>query len=319
MNFELTFEDKESLIEIPGERKHKADADTFNEIKEKHNALVPEVLLKNGYEGTAQDLKNEIDNINFDGVKVYDTLAAAQAVSPTPADYTGFSVNPNTDPNNAGQYYYLASEQDGVKFYRDFALTQSDIVIDLSPNLAKDSYLIYDEFIASNGQKFAGAGWVMLKIPVTNNQDYTFGNFNIDSAGYSAFYNDSDQLVQYAGSHTNATLPKTVNASSVNAKWLYIDIARPSNSEVDYNRVIVNEGNTLIDYVEPIDYIESIGGNKVKSGGIEDGTDASLGALTVQALTLDIPQGAGTPPPQVEIGDAWIDTSNDNAIKVRIV
>ena len=275
-------------------------------------------LDKDGYTGTAQDLKDNIDSINFNGVKVYDTLAEAQAVTPTPLDYNGFSVDPLTDPTNAGQYYYLASEPNGTKFYRDFALTQSDIVLDLSPNLAKSVYLVYDEFIASNGQKFAGAGWVMLKIPVTNNQAYTFGNFTIDSAGYSAFYNDADNLVQNNPNHTNATLPRTVSATSVNAKWLYIVIARPSNDEIDWSRTIVNEGSTLIEYVEPIDYIESIGGYSVKAGGIEDGTDASLGALTVQALTLDIPQGSGTPPVQVETGDAWIDTSDNNAIKVKL-
>lgn len=262
--------------------------------------------------------KTELDSINFDGVKVYETLADAQAVTPIPSDFTGFKVDPLTDPSNAGEYYYLASETNGTKFYRPFSLSVDDIVLELSPNLAKDSYLVYDEFVASNGQKFAGAGWVMLKIPVTNNQDYTFGNFTIDSAGYSAFYNDADNLVQNNGSHTNATLPKTVSATSINATWLYIVIARPTNSEVDWNRTIVNEGSTLIDYVEPIDYIESIGGNRVKAGGIEDGTDASLGALIVQALTLDIPQGAGTFPVQVQIGDAWIDTSDNNGIKVRL-
>lgn len=82
---------------------------------------------KGGYPGTTQDLKNEFDSINFEGVKVWDTLSEAQAVTPTPADYTGFSVNPNTDPENAGQYYYLASEQDGTKFYRDFISKTDDL------------------------------------------------------------------------------------------------------------------------------------------------------------------------------------------------
>ena len=279
------------------------------------NDLAGDKLDRSTYTGNAQDLADAIQ-VASNGVRPFTSIADANTYysANVPTEDVLFIV---TEGNDKGEYTRLsATNTNSTK--RPLPFNSSDVVLDLSPNLAKDAYLVYDEFIASNGQKFAGAGWVMLKIPVTNNQDYTFGNFTIDSVGYSAFYNDADALVQNNGNHTNATLPKTVSATSVNATWLYIDIARPSNSPTDYNRSIVNEGATLIDYVEPIDYIESIGGNSVKAGGIEDGTDASLGALTVLALTLDIPQGAGSPPVQVEIGDAWIDTSNNNSIQVKL-
>lgn len=125
--------------------------------------------------GLVDQALESIENINFEGVKVYETLAEAQAVSPTPADYTGFSVDPNTDPNNAGQYYYLASEQDGTKFYRPFPLNVNDITYSskrVSKNLFDKTQVLENSRLNnSTGQPFTSTGWkAITNVEIDNDQ-----------------------------------------------------------------------------------------------------------------------------------------------------
>lgn len=88
------------------------DGDTFGNQLEVMNALLSVIWSgnienktdKGGYEGTSQDLKNEIDSIVFEGAKTYQTLADLQAVNPVPDNGTAAKVVNDNNPDNNGFY-----------------------------------------------------------------------------------------------------------------------------------------------------------------------------------------------------------------------
>lgn len=77
---------------------------------------------KGGYLGTAQDLKNDIDAVQFEGAKTYQTLAELQAVNPVPA--TGTASKVSNDPTQSNNGYYSVSAGAWVK---DLDLYENEI------------------------------------------------------------------------------------------------------------------------------------------------------------------------------------------------
>lgn len=78
------------------------------------------------------ELACQVQGIQDGGGQTFDTLADAEAVDPKPADFTPFQVSETGDPDNAGYWYYLASEPNGVKFNRPY--------IDTGEFILKDGY-----------------------------------------------------------------------------------------------------------------------------------------------------------------------------------
>lgn len=221
------------------------------------------------------------------------------------------------------------------KYFDDNAVQESGFGLVPGSNLFDPAAIISDQFISSTGAIVAGTGWQMIKIPVEAGKSYTFGRINISSGGYSAYYQaNGTTMVALNGSFTAASLPKTYLAPA-GAAFLYIDIKRPADAVDVYAEGTVNEGTSLLTPYEPYgDLIETINGYRIAGtggggGGGELPTDPTFnsvtastgdfGSLNVQALTVELPQGAGSPPAGVEVNDAWIDTSAANVIKVRTV
>ena len=68
---------------------------------------------KGGYAGSTQDLKNEMDAKQFEGLTTYQTLADLQAVSPLPSDGTPAKVA--NDPTSTNNGYYSVVSATWVK------------------------------------------------------------------------------------------------------------------------------------------------------------------------------------------------------------
>lgn len=243
-----------------------------------------------------------------------------------------------------------------LKYFNLNAIRETDLTIDPSSNLAKTSLIVSDFFIDSSGVFGAGSGWKVIAIPVVAGQVLTFGNFTIDTGGYSSFYSAvGGSMLQFNGSYTSGALPKTVTAPS-GATILYIDLARPTNIPANYEFATVNLGTDLLPYENPAGVIIAIkgipigGGSSnvtkfsdltdvptytgnagkvliindyedavIASGGfVKENSDAVLNSLEVQVLRVNRPVGAGIIPIGVAIGDEWVDSSAGGVVKVRL-
>lgn len=234
------------------------------------------------------------------------------------------------------------------RFYDSITLRLQDLTLIVSPNLAKIQNIREGLYIGSSGQKALGAGWRSYRIDVEGFSFITFGRFSIAVGGYSSFWNDSEidgaagsvGMIQYNGAFTDTSLPVTL-AVPPTAKWLIMAAKRPANSDADSEFITINEGDELIEYVSPNDKIVAIrgydleggssnvskfsdlidvppyDGNALKSLRINSAEDG-LEAFDIETRIFDLPEGEAVPPPEVLVGDAWIDTTNDT-IKVRRV
>lgn len=210
---------------------------------------------------------------------------------------------------------------------------KSDFVIKASVNLAKKNLIESGKYINNAGTVTNAIGWKMIKIPIAASGAYTFGGFQITTGGYWAVWNDANVKLQN-GSFSSGLLPLTITAAT-GAKWLLITIARPDDIDDKHKNLVVCQGSSLIDYVDPKDTITGIGdyllaGSGSNTGGTvqlpeniaEQGSDATFAKLTVDsieasAIIINLPTGAGSPPMGVESNQAWIDTSAGNVIKVK--
>jgi len=160
-------------------------------------------------------------------------------------------------------------------------------------------------------------------------------------------------LLLYNGDHTGTT-PKTVTAPAGSA-WLILDAKRPADPDSNSVQITINRGGTLIDYVSPNDTLKSIKGADIPTVGssnvtkfsdltdvppylgnagkalkvkptedglqaftpVEQGGNVSFSTLYASSLQIDLPEGAGSPPAGVLVGDMWLDTTTGN-IKVRM-
>ena len=217
-----------------------------------------------------------------------------------------------------------SSIQDSMIASKDI-FTGADLTIVASSNLAKPEYLLNDVYVNNSGSLTNAAGWKTYRIPVSPNTQYTFGGFSIDTAGYSSFLASDNSVLQYNGSYTTGTLPKTYT-SPAGTSFLHVTVARPINVPADYAQAIINVGATLLPYENPRDTVTAIGG-KALAGSVDPAGYARLGfnanfagltadTLTVGALMANLPSGA-TVPAGVEVNQAWINTA-DSTIRVRL-
>lgn len=193
--------------------------------------------------------------------------------------------------------------------------------IEVSANLAKPSLIVDGVYVNGSGGLTTSAGWKYIKIPVEAGKTYTFGNFTIDTSGYYVFHTAvNGQISGSQGNYLNSTLPKTVTAPDGSA-YLLIDIARPTNTAEQHAQLTVNEGSTLIDYVEPVDVVTKIAGYKLKGSDAGDSTpvpenvvvqggnatlaDIVADSITTGALIANLPTSSAG----LEPGQAYIDTA----------
>ena len=208
-------------------------------------------------------------------------------------------------------------------------IPKTDYVIKKSLNLAKVKLIEADKYVNNSGAITNAAGWKLIRISIEEGKTYTFGGFKIDTAGYWAVWDAASTKLQN-GNFQTSTLPVTFTAAAT-AKTLLITIARPTNTADQYQKLTVNEGAELIEYVSPADKLIGLGEYKIAGSGslveipenvAQQGADATFAKLTVDsieasAIIINLPSGAGAPPAGVEVNQAWIDTSAGNVIKVK--
>ncbi|WP_431471902.1 SGNH/GDSL hydrolase family protein [Nonlabens sp. SCSIO 43208] len=232
--------------------------------------------------GLVDQALESIENINFDGVKVYETLADAIAVTPTPADYTGFSVDPTTDPDNAGQYYYLASEQDGVKKYREFI--DNKFIIDYF----YDGILEFGGITTSGAEVFndVRARSLLFKVPVGT---YKIVLPSTVLIGFVVAY-EGNTPSQYISNNTSFTttgnqdgirfsLKKVDGSSFTSTEIQALDISIISSNEVDLQQL-----PKLVEFMGKVDI------NYENQGFEFGGIDASGGEVSnfVRVRSVDV-------------------------------
>lgn len=200
-------------------------------------------------------------------------------------------------------------------------IKKSSLTLEYSENLADQSLIINDAYVNSSGTITNATGWKYIKIPVAAGKTYTFGRFSIDTGGYAAFYDSNSAYISGSvNNFNNGLLPRTVTAPS-GAAYLLIDVARPSNTSANYAELTVNEGATLIDYVDATPTITKIAGYGIAGtgGGSEptplpdnivlQGANATLAdviadSITIGALIANLPTSSAG----LEIGQAYIDS-----------
>lgn len=205
-------------------------------------------------------------------------------------------------------------------------LNDSDLTLTPSENLAHPSLIVTGSYVNTSGGISVGAGWKHIKIPVTPNEHYTFGNFIIDTAGFFTFLTASNAAIAGSnGSYQTGTMPRTVIAPAT-AGFLLFDIARPSNLPEHHAQVMCNVGDSLLSYVDPESTVSAIKGKKINGVGgggtipenvvVQDSdailADVTVDTLTTAALIANLP----TSPSGLPSGRAYIDVAAGNVIKV---
>lgn len=243
------------------------------------------------------------------------------------------------------------------RYVDENAITDADLTITPSTNLADPSIIVNGQYISNTGSIATGAGWSMAVLPVSeyeDGQEITFGRFTITGGGYAAFRDAvNNTLIQYLGLHGANPVNKTV-IKPEGATHLYIDIKRPADPVTNYEFLTINLGSELLPYESPSGKITAIDGYEIGGGSsnvssfedlsdvptytgnagkglkikttedgleatvlLEEGGDVQFGTVTASGWVLDLPTGAGTEPPGLSIGDAWVDTVN-STIKVKL-
>ncbi|WP_215225850.1 hypothetical protein [Echinicola shivajiensis] len=202
-----------------------------------------------------------------------------------------------------------------------------DLTLEPSNNLFNPTLIVEDAYVNSAGTITNAVGWKYIDIPVNELTDYTIGRIFSTGTVYWSIWDASDVKLTNGGFASGATQVVTVPSNGAKLKVL---IKRDVDDDSVYNEGTVNDGETLLTPYEAwsFELVTHIKGYPLKSseGGGGEAYDQSLNttdavqfvAITAQAATFDLPEGAGSPPLGVEIGDLWVDT-NDSIIKVRLV
>ena len=224
-----------------------------------------------------------------------------------------------------------APSSDGVfkELFNKGIVRASDFEFETT-NLFDTTKIIFDSFVAFDGNIYEGSGWAYVILDISrysDNTDFTIGRFSITTKGYWAFYtNETTGKLTNGEFNPNETV---VTNKPVGANFLLVSIKRPNNGPSIYVNGTINTGVELLEPYAPFAKPKilkiqdneifgnspSIGGNSNQNLNTFD--DVEFASLTVSGLILDLPTGSGTPPPTVEVGDAWIDT-NGGVIKVKL-
>lgn len=216
----------------------------------------------------------------------------------------------------------------------DSVLKPSDLELENlgTSNKLDPSYIQIGKYIdANNNIISSGAQNVtIVNHPISQfaGQAVTFGGFT-PQAGKKIVFRDVNGIVNTTIPMAMGALPRTIIIPST-AYTFDLQILRNPDTPGSYSEVRMNLGNTLLPY-EPFDrsVIKKIYGYEIESNGGE-AYDQSLNTtddvefnsvttnlLSYKAIALELPQGNGTPPVGVEIGDAWLDTAT-SSVKVRL-
>src|SRR5690606_21233891 len=174
-----------------------------------------------------------------------------------------------------------------------------------------------------------GSGRSIVGLPVEGSTTYTLSGIHPDTLKKLAYFDENGNRI---GSTSSLGTMPHIRTSPSAAKTVNIALRRNSNDPEDVLSVAQFEKGSEATAFEPYksDLITAIKGIKLFSSEAEapdippSSFDQSLNtfdnvefnSIQAGAFKANLPEGAGSPPSGVQIGDAWVDTTNDT-IKVR--
>lgn len=267
--------------------------------------------LKPDYSITYNPLSSDILTEAF-GAKIEAKQLSNDNVTPSP-----------TSDDNAVNLGYF-----NTNAVKDSDLTISEIVSEIN-HLDRD-FIVNGFYISSAGEIIAGQPSLAIvrDHPCADyaGQTVTFSGYNPVSTKKLVFRDDLGAILGGVLSLTTNPFTTTI---PIGAATFDMSVKQGSDSIDSYDEVMFNMGATQLPY-EPHREIKltKIKGYDVSSSGGE-AYDQSLntndnvefntvktGVLDMTSWIVNLPEGAGTPPVDVAIGDAWVDTTSD-IIKVR--
>lgn len=187
------------------------------------------------------------------------------------------------------------------------------------------TYLVVDKYINSDGSIGNGGGnHILQNHPIGDlvGGKMTIGRMEANSLKKLVFRNELGDITGPVRSLT--TLPLTVDVPAGTVTF-DMSLKRSSESATTYAQGTINKGAELLPYEPHLKTLAtSIKGYELYSPTGPSGTSdqetnknsdvefnsVKTGLLEMTAWKIDLPSGAGTPPPEVLVGHAWIDTTN---------
>lgn len=219
------------------------------------------------------------------------------------------------------------------------ALSENSITSEevFSDNKLNRDYIVTGKYINSAGEVLNSAQQhIIQNHPISEyaGQLVTFNGYVQNSTKKLVFRDNGGVIIGSVFSLTNA--PFTVLVPELATKY-DMSIKGATDAISSYDELRMNAGPTSLPY-NPFKEIlitgilgKGIYAEKAKgaeSGGVSydqnlNTTDnvkfnsVETNQLIYSAIQFNLPTGAGAPPIEVQIGDAWLDTSNGNTIKVK--
>ncbi len=220
------------------------------------------------------------------------------------------------------------------------ALSENSITSEevFSDNKLNRDYIVTGKYINSAGEVLNSAQQhIIQNHPISEyaGQLVTFNGFIPSSTKKLVFRDNSNVIIGSIFSLTTA--PFTVLAPELATKY---DLSAKGATDAisSYDELRMNVGPTSLPYkpfketliteilgkgiyAEKAKGAESGGGNLFDQS-LNKADNVEFNSVTTQqliysAIQFNLPTGAGAPPIEVQIGDAWVDTSNGNTIKVK--
>ncbi|WP_312697162.1 hypothetical protein [Sphingobacterium mizutaii] len=189
------------------------------------------------------------------------------------------------------------------------------------------TYLVVDKYINSDGSIGNGGGnHILQNHPIGDlvGGKMTIGRMEANSLKKLVFRNELGDITGPVRSLT--TLPLTVDVPAGTTTF-DMSLKRSSESATTYAQGTINKGaeqlpyephlKTLATSIKGYEIYSPSGGGGGGNSNQETNTYSDVefnsvktGLLEMTSWAIDLPTGAGTPPPEVLVGHAWIDTTN---------
>lgn len=220
------------------------------------------------------------------------------------------------------------------------AVSSTNVISDIfySDNKLNRDYIVTGKYINSAGEVLNSAQQHIIQnhpIEEYSGKVVTFDGYIQNSTKKLVFRDNSNTIIGSVLSLTTA--PFTVTVPALATKY-DMSIKGATDEISSYDKLRMNIGSKSLPfnpYKESL--ITTILGKKIyaeKAKGAESGGgnsfDQTLNTtdnvkfnsvetkqLIYSAIQFNLPTGNGAPPSEVQIGDAWVDTSNGNTIKVK--
>ena len=189
-------------------------------------------------------------------------------------------------------------------------------------NLLDMDYLVRFRTIDSAGNvntSTLGSNVIIGNHPLAANFEFTISGIAPDSLKKIVFRDSGGNAI--GPIYDFGSMPRTFTspAGTVTFDCTLRRAVEPSDDVFEF--AALNPGGQVLPY-EPhkIETITGIGSKRIAGQSYDQSLDTTddvkFNSVEMAAFKANLPEGAGSPPVGVEVGDAWIDTT-DNTIKVR--